>query len=109
MKRCRKCGLVLESKYFSPRKPRANGVYKDGLENHCKMCRPPKNWKKKYKGIDERQLIRIKETEKHYFSETGVCYIKLKIGFRKCKGKFISSDKKQYSILKLRNYYFEEK
>lgn len=107
MKQCTKCGQLLDEKYFSPRKPRPSGTYKDGLDYHCKMCRPKKNWKRKYKALEERELIKIRETDKHYFTENGVCYIKLKIGFRRCKGKFISSSQKQMSIEKLRNYYFE--
>lgn len=108
MKRCTKCGQLLDEKYFSPRKPRPSGTYKDGLDYQCKMCRPKKKWKLKYKPtIDEPMLVKVKETEKHYFNQRGECFTKLKIGYRKCKGKYISSKGNQYLIEKLRNYYFE--
>ena len=109
MKKCTKCGQILDEKYFSPRKQRSSGSYKDGLEYACKMCRPKKNWKKKYNPhIEECMLVKVKETEKHYFNQRGECFTKLKIGYRKCKGLFICGKGKQYRIEKLRNYYFEE-
>lgn len=111
-KKCLKCELVLPVTAFNPRKPRPSGTYKDGYDYRCKYCRSEhdkkhRKWKQKYRTIDERTLIKVRETEKHYFSENEILYIKLKVGYRKCKGEFISSNGKQMRVDKLRQKYFE--
>jgi len=111
-KQCLKCGLVLPVSAFNPRKPRPSGTYKDGYDYRCKYCRSEydkenRKWKQKYRTIDDRTLIKVRETEKHYFSENEILYIKLKVGYRKCKGEFISSNGKQMRVDKLKHKYFE--
>ena len=112
MKVCTKCKRELSEVYFTKRNPRPNGAYKDGLEYQCKLCRREREnkirkWKQKYRKVDERTLIKVRETEKHYFSENELLYIKLKIGYKRVTQKQIFVNKKRYSVEKLRNKYFE--
>jgi hypothetical protein len=106
---CNKCGIERPLEKFSPRKPRKH-CWHDGRENVCLYCRAEhdlinRKWPQKYRHFDKRELFKVKEKEKYYFTDSGSLYIQLKIGFRRVKSDFITIGNKQVKVEKLKDKY----
>ena len=106
MKVCTICKKERESFQFSPRKNLSK--YPDGRDFECCICRAERGThKKKYRQLDPYTLIKVKESDKHYFTETEILYIKLRIGFKRVKSDIVTINRKQVKVEKLRHKYFE--
>jgi len=106
MKICNKCKNEREYFQFSPRKNL--NKYPDGRDWECCICRSERGTHKmKYKMLDPYILIKVRESEKYYFTESEKLYIKLRIGFKPIKSKIVTINQKQISVEKLRQKYFE--
>jgi DNA-directed RNA polymerase subunit RPC12/RpoP len=103
---CTKCNKERESFQFSPRKNKTK--YPDGRDYHCLICRAEiGTHKKKYRQLDPRILIKVRESDKFYFTESETLYIKLRIGFKRVKSDIVTINRKQVRVEKLRHKYFE--
>ena len=104
---CTTCNKELDSRFFSPRKPRPSS-YKDGLDYVCKMCRNAKGTHKvKYKtDLDGLEPLPFSKT--HYMSEKGKIFSLTKVGLRPIKGKVIGIAGKQYKTDGLREKLFND-
>jgi hypothetical protein len=106
MKVCIICKKERESFQFSPRKNLSK--YPDGRDFECCICRAERGThKKKYRQLDPRILIKVRESDKFYFTEYETLYIKLKIGFKRVKSEIVTINRKQVRVEKLKQKYFE--
>lgn len=106
MKVCTICKNEREYFQFSPRKNLKK--YPTGRDYECCICRAERGThKKKYRQLDPRILIKVRESEKLYFTESEILYIKLRIGFRRVKSDIITINRKQVRVEKLKQKYFE--